>query len=243
MLKSTIEDIQTVPEALRTFYEEQDGKYTLSVEGMVPKAKLDEFRANNINLARERDALRQQYEGIDPQKARNLLEKYQKEQDRKLIDAGKVDELLTQRVEAMRTDYESQLQTEAKKSQTLQVQLEGLLIDGAIRDEAAKAGIRSSAIEDVLLRGRSVFRLVEGKAVPMHGDDIIFDKTGEAMSMGEWLRGLATSAPHLFEPSRGAGAAGGASTSSMSGKFIDASDINGFINHLSDIARHNVRVG
>ena len=243
MLKAMIDDLNVVPEALRTFYEEQDGKYQLSVEGMVPRAKLDEFRTNNINLVRERDALRQQYDGIDPVKARDLLEKSQKEHDRKLIDAGKVDELLIQRVEAMRTDYEAQLKSEAMKSQSLQSQLEGLLIDGAIRDEAARAGIRGSAVEDVLLRGRNVFKLVDGKAVPMQADEVMFGKTGEAMSMREWLHGLASSAPHLFEPSRGAGAAGGTGTQPMGGKFIEAGDVNGFIHNLTDIARHNVRVG
>lgn len=242
-LKAIIDDLTAVPEALREFYTEQDGKFALAVDGLVPKTRLDEFRANNITLARERDALRQQFDGIDPEKARALLAKAQAEQEKKLIDAGKVDELLAQRVEAMRNEYESQLKGEAEKSQILQSQLESLLIDGAIRDAAAKAGIRASAIEDVLLRGRNLFKLQDGKAVPMQGDEVMFGKNGEVMSMAEWLHGLASSAPHLFEPSRGAGAAGGGGASAMGGKFIEAGDVSGFIRHLTDIARHNMRVG
>lgn len=241
-LKAVIDDINAVPEALRDFYVAQNGQYALAVEGLVPKAKLDEFRDNNIKLAQERDTLRQQFEGIDAEKARALLAKAQKEQDKKLVDAGKIDELLDQRVEAMRADYETKLTDEAQKSQTLQARLETLLVDGALRDAAAKAGIRPSAIEDVLLRGRTVFKLQDGKAVPMQGDDVLYSKTGEVLTMDEWLSSLGTNAPHLFEPNRGAGAAGGAA-SALGQKYIEAGDVSGFLTNLADIARHNLRVG
>lgn len=242
-LKAVVEDINAVPEALRAFYTAQDGKYMLPVDGLVPKSKLDEFRANNILLAQERDALRQRFEGIDPEKARELLAKAQTEQDKKLIDAGKLDELVAQRVDAMRKDFETQLSGETSKSQKLQTQLEVLLIDGAMRDAAARAGVRSTAVEDVLLRGRNMFRLVDGKAVPMQGDEVMYGKSGEAMNMDEWLAGLCTSAPHLFEPSRGGGAAGGASAAPIGNQRIQASDTKGFLNNLTGIARGDVRVG
>lgn len=242
-LKSIVEDINALPEALREFYSEQDGKYLLSVEGLVPKARLDEFRANNIALAQERDTLRQRYEGIDPTKARELLAKSQAEQDKKLIDAGKVDELVAQRVEAMRADYEAQLQGAASKGKKLETQLESLLIDGAIRDAAARAGIRATAVEDVLLRGRALFQLVEGKALPMQSDKILYGKTGEAITIDEWLNDLSGRAPHLFEPSRGGGAAGGAVGTEIGNKRVTLGDSKGFINNLTGIARGDVRVG
>lgn len=242
-LKSVVEDINAVPEALREFYSEQDGKYQLSVEGLVPKSRLDEFRANNIALAQERDALRQRYDGIDPGRARELLAKAQAEQDKKLIDAGKVDELVAQRVETMRADYEAQLQNELGKGQKLQSQLEGLLIDGAIRDAAARAGIRPTAVEDVLLRGRALFKLIDGKALPVQDEQVLYGKTGEAMTMDEWLNDLSGRAPHLFEPSRGGGAAGGAIGMAIGHKRITPGDSKGFINNLTGIARGDVRVG
>lgn len=242
-LKAIIDDLTAVPEALREFYTEQDGKFALAVDGLVPKAKLDEFRTNNITLAQERDALRQQFDGIDPEKARALLARAQAEQDKKLIDAGKVDELVAQRVDAMRKDFESQLTGETTKSQKLQAQLENLLIDGAIRDAAARAGVRAAAIEDVLLRGRAVFKVQDGKAVPMQGDQPIFGKTGDAMSMDEWVAGLTTAAAHLFEPNRGGGAAGGSATAGMGGKRIGAGDNKGFLDNLTEIAAGRIKVG
>lgn len=242
-LKAVVDDLNAVPVLLREFYTEQDGKFVLPVDGLVPKAKLDEFRANNITLAQERDALRQQFDGIDPEKARVLLARVQAEQDKKLIDAGKVDELVAQRVETMRKDFETKLSSETSKSQKLQGQLEGLLIDGAIRDVAVRVGVRPTAIEDVLLRGRSLFKLMDGKAIPMQGDDVMYGKTGEAMSMEEWLGTLAASAPHLFEPNRGGGAAGGTSALMAGGKYIEAGDTRGFLSNLADIARGNTRIG
>lgn len=242
-IKAVVDDINAVPEALRAFYTEQDGKFALAVDGLVPKAKLDEFRTNNITLAQERDALRQQFDGIDPEKARALLARAQAEQDKKLIDAGKVDELVAQRVDAMRKDFESQLTGETTKSQKLQAQLENLLIDGAIRDAAARAGVRAAAIEDVLLRGRAVFKVQDGKAVPMQGDQPIFGKTGDAMSMDEWVAGLTTAAAHLFEPNRGGGAAGGSATAGMGGKRIGAGDNKGFLDNLTEIAAGRIKVG
>lgn len=241
-LKAVIEDLTAVPDALREFYTEQDGRFTLAVDGLVPKSKLDEFRTNNITLSQERDALRKQFEGIDPEKARALLTQAQAEQDKKLIDAGKVDELVGQRVETMRKDFETQLSSETSKSQKLQAQLENLLIDGAIRDAAARAGVRATAVEDVLLRGRTMFKLIDGKAVPMQGNQPIYGKTGEAMSMDEWLSGLTTNAPHLFEPNRGAGAPGGAASAGLGTKHVALGDNKGFIENLNDIATGRMKV-
>lgn len=241
-LKAVVDDLNTVPSVIREFYTEKDGKFVLSVDGLVSKAKLDEFRANNITLAQERDALRQKFDGIDPDFARQLLHKAQAEKDKKMIDEGKVDELLAQRVEIMRTDYETKLNDESTKINKLQSQLESLLVDGAIRDVAARAGVRPTAIEDILLRGRNLFKLMDGKAVPMQGEDVMYGKTGEAMSMEEWLGTLATSAPHLFELNRGGGAPGGTAAFIAGGKYIEAGDTKGFLNNLADIARANARI-
>ena len=86
-------------------------------------------------------------------------------------------------------------------------QLEKLVIDNAIQVEAVKAGIRPTAMEDILLRGRSRFKLKDGAAVATAPDDkVIYGKDGiTPQSMGEWLADLAPAAPHLFESSGGGG--------------------------------------
>lgn len=240
-LKAIVDNLNAVPVAMHEFYVEQDGKFALAVEGLVPKEKLDEFRENNIKIIKERDELRQKFDGIDPQIARELITKVQKEKDKKLVEAGQIEELVAQRVEAMRADYEAKLQGENTKSLGLQTKLESLLIDGALRDAASRAGVRASAVEDVLLRGRALFKLQDGKALPVQGDDVLYGKTGEPVTMDEWLGSLTSHAPHLFEANKGAGATGGASAA-LGQKYIEAGDVNGFLSNLADIARHTLRV-
>jgi hypothetical protein len=65
-------------------YAERDGARVLQVEGGIPepasvveqrkaeKAKVDEFRANNLALTREIDELKKRFEGIDPEEVHKL---------------------------------------------------------------------------------------------------------------------------------------------------------------------------
>lgn len=207
-LKASIDSLDAVAEPLREFYAEKDGKFVLQAEGLVPKARLDEFRETNIAAKRELDELRSRYEGVDPDKFRELAEKDQKLRDKKLIEAGKIDELLAERTAAMKAEHEKQFGSIKGERDALTKQLEGLLVDNAIRDAAAKGSVRPTAVEDVLLRGKQIFRLQDGKAVPFDGDKPIFGKDGEPMTMAEWVGGLAERAPHLFEASTGTGATG-----------------------------------
>src|ERR1022692_4867631 len=57
MLKTIYESEADIPEALKGEYTKNgDGKWSLQVEGgLVPAARLDEFRTTNTTLMRERD--------------------------------------------------------------------------------------------------------------------------------------------------------------------------------------------
>lgn len=240
-LKALIDTLEGVPEAAHALYTERaDGKFALSVEGMVPKGRLDEFRDNNLTLKQQLDALRGEFDGIDPAEARKLLDQASKARDKRLIDAGKVDELVAERVGAMQAEHVKVTGGLTSERDALRTQLQGLVVDGAIRDAATKAGVRATAIEDALLRGRAVFRLSEGKAVAMDGDKPLFGKTGEPMEIAEWIGGLATSAPHLFEASTGSGAKGG--NAHLAPGTISRDDKAGFLANLDQIAGGKLRV-
>lgn len=241
-LKARINALSEVPEALQSFYTQQGDEFILAVEGMVSKDKLDEFRDNNIALKKQMDEFTAKFGSIDPEKYRTLLEKEQKERDKKLIDAGKVDELVAERVNAMKADYEKQVKTITDERSRLTSQLEGLVIDNAIRDAAAKSGVRATAIDDVLLRGRMLYRLEDGKAVPKDGDKVIFGKNGDPMEISEWVGTLTERAPHLFEQSQGGGAPkGGAGGQGNAGK-ISRDDSKGFLANLDNIASGKTQV-
>src|SRR4051812_26871123 len=107
-LKARVDSLDGVPEALHGMYAAQDGGgFVLQVEGMVPSAKLAEFRDNNTTLRRQVEDLTKKFDGIDPDKFRELSDKAAKERDKKLIDAGKVDELVAERVAAMKAASET----------------------------------------------------------------------------------------------------------------------------------------
>ena len=107
-----------------------------------------------------------------------------------------------------------------------------------MRDGAAKSGVRAGAVEDVLLRARQVFKVVEGKAVAFDGDRQLFGPTGDPLTVPEYISGkLAEAAPHLFEQSQGGGARKADSNNSggSAGK-INRNDSKAFLDNLADIA-------
>jgi hypothetical protein len=66
-LKIKAKSKDEIPAELVILYVERDGTWLLDVDGAVEKAKLEEFRATNVALMKERDELKQRFEGIDPQ--------------------------------------------------------------------------------------------------------------------------------------------------------------------------------
>jgi len=81
-------------------------------------------------------------------------------------------------------------------------------MNSAIKSEAAKSGIAATAIDDVMLRAKNSFKIIDGKPIPVDNKgDPLFGKDG-VMTVSEWMKELAATAPHLFKPSSGAGAQG-----------------------------------
>jgi hypothetical protein len=242
-IKSIVDSLESVPENLRELYTEKDGKFHIGpIEGLAPAEKVREFRDTNIALAKQLEDLTKKFSGVDLEAYGGMVEQQRKLRDKELIDSGKVEELFAERMAPMRTAFEKDLGAAKEHSSKLQAQLETLLIDGAIRDAASKVGVRATAVDDVLLRGRQAFKLQDGKAVPMDGDKMLYGKGGDPMSVDEWVSGLADRAPHLFEPSQGGGAANARANLASGGKRIQAGDNAAFLANLKDIASRKIQV-
>lgn len=197
--------LEDIPEAIRQFYATgADGAYYLQVEGAVDKARLDEFRDNNVNLQRQLEA----YKGLDPAKIQEMLDTERKIAEKKLIDAGNIDGLVEQRVSNMKTAHETQVNDLESRLQVANRQLETLLIDNSVREQATKFGVTATAVDDVLLRAKTVFKVDGGRPIAKNSENsIIYGKDGTTpLSIGEWIGGLKEQAPHLFAPSVGSGA-------------------------------------
>lgn len=209
-------EFDTLDSTTKTFYEEKDGKFCLGVEDAVPKQKLNEFRDNNTKLLKELDEFKKKYGNVDVDEYTKMKTEYQKMQDKKLLDAGQIDELINQRTERMRADHTSQIEgfqnmikSEKEKAEALRGKLEAILIDAEITKAVASVGrVRPGAMQDILARGKSIWRLEEDQPVARTGDKILYSKDGsKPLTIAEWAKEiLPIEAAHCFEGSSGSGA-------------------------------------
>lgn len=219
-LKLAIAKLEDVDEAIRSLYKMGgDGKYHLETEeDEAGKAKIKEFRDNNVKLLKEKEDLENKLKAIgDPAEIEKMKKKIQAIDDKQMIEAGKIDELVAQKVERMRADFENQLAAmktalEGKDADLgkMNSRLSEVLIDSEItRAVNAVGGVRKEALQDLISRGKRVWKLEEGKPVPKEGDKTLYGKDGKSiLTFDEWAQIQFETAPFLFEASAGSGAAG-----------------------------------
>jgi hypothetical protein len=215
-MKFKIASLEEVEEKYRGLYSQgTDGAYYLAVEGAVDKSKVDEFRNTNVDLMKRLEA----FKDLDPSKVQALLENERKIAEKKLIDAGDIEGLVAQRVAAMQADHKRQLTDLQTKYDTNQRQLETLLIDNEVRAAATKIGVAPTAVDDVLLRAKTVFKIEDGKPVAKDANGgIIYGKDGSnSLGISDWAATLKDSAPHLFMTSSGSGSGNDRGTGGGSG--------------------------
>lgn len=214
-LKAFVKSLDEIQESARAFYvEDGNGGFKLDAEGVEDVTGLK----NSLTAVREElKTLKSdysKYKDLDPEKAREALKKMEELEDKGLLDAGKVDELVNRRTERMRMDFDSQVKAlrggvEEKDAtiKTLSGRLETHLIEQGLIAAVMEVGVpRKSAIQDITSRGRSTWKLDEdGNPVALMSDGSkIYGKDGKApITMEEWASGLMAEAPHLFEPSTG----------------------------------------
>jgi len=234
MLEAKVDSLDNVPEALQDHYVEKDGSYILGVSGMVDKSKVDDFRENNVKLMKKMESLESSYGKIDLDEYEKLRSVARRQKDKKLIDAGKVEELVEERTKRMKEEYEEQIKGLSTQNETYNRQLEGLVIDNAVRELSAKEGALATAGEDILLRARSAFKLVDGQATPHDTNGhVIYGADGVTpMAVNEWMKGLTQSAPHLFATSTGSGSQHG-NRSNSEGRTVTRNEFD----NMSQLAR------
>lgn len=217
-LKFSVTDITTVEEAMRPLYVESNGSYTLDVEGAVPKSKLDEFRMNNIELSKKLDSLK----GVDAEKYTKLLELQARVDEKKLIDSGKIDEVVESRISSLRSDYEQKSQQAQQQIATLMSSLQQRALSAEIGSVAIKSGVQETAIDDVMLRASGVFSMDEHGALVAKDakGNVLYGKNGiDPLTTEEWVKSLVKFAPHLFKASSGGSAPGGSYSSATRGNM------------------------
>ena len=198
------------------------------------------------------------YDGIDPDKAKEALDKLREINEKNLIDAGKIDEVVesrvNQRVERLTQDFkgkvsalEKALEDTKKEAETYKGQLTEYVIDNSLQRAVQEVAVpRKGAIQDILHRGKRVYSLSEdGKPIPRDPDgNVMYGKDGKSpMSMTEWAQSLLQEAPYLFESNSGGGASGNDDTKGAGQKgVVTMSDGEALSANLEQIAAGEVEV-
>lgn len=239
MLKFIVDNLDGIEEAHKAFYAKgEDGKFHLQVEGAADKSKVDEFRNSNITLRQELEQLQAssaKFKDVDLDQYAQMLKTAQDQKDKKMIDAGQIDQVVEERVSSMRTEMQKAIDELTGTNQGLTGQLEKYLIDGSVATAASKAGAKGTAIDVISLLARQVFKLKDGQAIPMEGDKTIYGKDGSTpKSVPEWITELQETRPFLFEESTGGGGQGGGGGGGN--KTVDRGNVVAFGDNLADIA-------
>lgn len=247
-LKSKYKTTADIPEELSDFYVEQNGEYILQVDGMVPKATVDDFRNNNIKLTKEIEKIQNQLQGVDIEEYKQLKDERQKIADQELIDKGQLNEVVLQRTERMRTDYDSKLEQQTKiadeavqKANNFETEFNYMIVENKLKDAAVANGVRPEALPDVMARGKRVWKRTEGQQIaafdgetPMYGK-----KDSDPLSLTEWFEELGDKAPHLFKSSSGSGATGGVGSGAV--RRLSRNDQDSMNNNIEAIAAGKVQ--
>jgi len=226
--KVTVEEFNALGKDLQGFYgpspNGSDG-FVLDAEGVEDvtglKKVLEEVKSDRAKLREQMQQVREQYGDIDPEKARKAMAELEKMHDKKLLDEGKVEELIIARTDRMRQEHENQVKARDKKiaeleqaNKSFSERLSSVLIDSTLTQVLTKSGVKPVALEDAIVRGRKVWKLDDtDKPVPYKPDGTIFigKDAKSPITAEEWASILQQEAPHLFETSAGSGSDAGKS--------------------------------
>jgi hypothetical protein len=140
-----------------------------------------------------------EFEGIDPNAVRTILQRFSDDEEAKLIASGKIDEVLNKRTERMKQGFEQETAKERQAREAAEQRAEKFtrrVLENSIRAEASAAGIHQHAVEDALFRAQSLFQLDEdGNPVASEG---LFGKDGKPLTLKEWMAEMKDKAPHWW---------------------------------------------
>lgn len=182
------------------------------------KNKNQELLAKNKEFAE----MTKQWEGVDPNIIKNLVDRMRNDEETKLLAEGKIDDVVNRRVENMKKDHTSQLEALSNKLKDYENEIKQrdhylteLVIDHQIKDAYTSLDFEPAALDDIVRYARTIFKMDENRnAVPRDPatGSLIFGKDGKTpISAREWLENLAEKKPYLKRPSKGGGSQGGRS--------------------------------
>jgi hypothetical protein len=210
--------LDLIPTEVKHLFHEADGKWVLlrSSEIKTP----DDVARVQEGLRKEREDHKEtkkklhQFNGLDPNEIHEKLDRFE---ELEAVAAGKLDDtkindMVESRIKSRLAPLERQVGTLNQEKEALTNEITAYQTKEkrrAIRDHIRKAGtelkVRSTALEDAMLIGESVFDVLEGgTVVTKEGSD-----TTPGVDAMEWLTEQKLVRPHWWPESQGVGANGG----------------------------------
>lgn len=239
-LKSKLDSLESVDEALRPLYVERDGAFHLDVEGD-EKSKVAEFRANNIALAKQRDALAARVAELEAAPKPTPVD------PAKPVDDDRIAALVKQ-VDGLT----KQLQTESETARKAKLESIETRHFDEVRRAALGAGVEPELVEDfIVARIRPVYRLDDKaeKFVPLNPADrdavLYGDEHASRTATPEQLVKAVLgdkSAARYLRPTNGPDLPGVRTSAAAGAREVKASDMDGMKRNFDAIAAGTVAV-
>jgi len=203
-LQLILDSLEGLSEETKALYTTAStGKFHLDVEGgAVSKLKHDEFRNSNINLKKEVEGLKvtaEKYKDVDMEKYDEAVAKLREIEEKKLIEEGDIEGIVTQRTDLMAKEHTKQV---TKMTDSLDVKdteignLQSTLALSMIKSDIITeingvAIIAEGALPDVLARCEQdwrIYKMESGKydVEPIDGEGQI--RYGEMADSGYPVR-------------------------------------------------------
>jgi len=194
--------------------------------------EIDRLRNHSAKILDEKKQLQQQFkafEGLgDPETISNMLKQFENNEDAKLVAEGKFTDVLEKHTERLKLDFQNQvkdLSEQLTKAQETGSKYETLFHESeaghAIRAVAAKAGVRDTAIDDILLRGKGLFTVSsDGTLEARDNEGNLRVVDGKPLTPELFVAGLREKYPHYWPESQSGGARGGSGTANTPNPFM-----------------------
>lgn len=136
-LKAVVEDLETIPEAQRELYKEQDGKYVLDAEVDDHPAVRGLKSAHERVKEEERKARERlkQFGDVDPERVQQMLRDAEEREQERAKKAGEFDQLKSQLVEK----HQAELKKATERGGVIERALHHALAESVAVQEIAKA--------------------------------------------------------------------------------------------------------
>jgi len=264
-LPKKTKDLSKVDPKFHDLYTKVDDVYVLETDDDDDdddsNSRVGEFRKNNIALQKQNAQMKQQLEdlqkqmsGFDPEMleaGRKAQEKARNDEERKLLAAGRFDDVFDLRLRDLKGSHEKKLnetlkvlEAEKKMREQLRAELRENKVWAELSRELGrkKVSLKPTAQDDFMSRALRVFDLADdGKIVALQDGKMRLNSESKDYNTEDFIQHILDDASHLVEDSS-TGPKGGPRPTAGSTLEIDPRDATAFGRNIDAIAKGKVTV-